>query len=74
MEKVPRQYSLVKFDFDTLPEEYHNTYPFKKKDIYIFFGEMPNMPGHCIVCHYPTGKIFSGYHTGNFIEMVEDET
>jgi hypothetical protein len=41
---------------------------------YVFFGEIPNMPGHCIVADYETGKIHSGYHTDNFIELGEEET
>jgi uncharacterized protein with WD repeat len=70
--ETPRQYSLVKFDFSTLPDEYANQYPFKPNKRYIFFGEMPNMEGHCIVMDYE-GKHFIGYHTENFIEMNEDE-
>jgi hypothetical protein len=70
---IPRQYALVKFDFDSLPKEYHNSYPFTTNDIYIFLGEIPNMLGHCVVCDYKTGKIFGGYHTDNFIELTEEE-
>ena len=49
-------------------------YPFKEKGTYIFFGEIPNMPDHCIVADYKTGKIYSGYHTDNFVELTDDET
>ena len=70
---TPRQYSLVKFDFDSMPTEWHDKYPFEPGQAYIYFGEFPNMPGHCVVAHHGTGRIFSGYHTENFVELPEDE-
>ena len=70
----PRQYSWVYYDFETMPEEYHSYYEkFRNKKI-IFFGEIPNMPGHCVVMSHITGNMYSGYHTENFREMDEDET
>ena len=73
--KMPRQYSLVYFNFETFPEKYHQEYlkTFKKKHPYVFFGEIPNMPGHCVVIDHYTGEIFSGYHTEDFIEIPEEE-
>jgi len=47
-----RQYSLVKFNIDGLDPLWQNKYPFEKDRIYIFFGEIPNMLGHCIVMDY----------------------
>jgi len=70
---IPRQYSLVKFDFDNMEERFHCEYPFTRNDVYVFFGEIPNMPGHCIVADHKTGRIYSGYHTENFIELSEGE-
>jgi hypothetical protein len=70
----PRQYSLVRFDFDSLPKEYHAGYPFKKDSAYVFLGDIPNMRGHCVVIEHRTGKVYSGYHTDNFTEINEDET
>jgi hypothetical protein len=70
---IPRQYSLVKFDFDSIPSEFHKRYPFSVEDVFIFFGEIPNMAGHCIVANHRTGKIYSGYHMENFVELDEDE-
>jgi hypothetical protein len=71
--KIPRQYSMVKFNFKRLPAKYHSRYPFTRDDVFIFFGEIPNMPGHCVVSNHKTGQIFSGYHTDNFTEIKEDE-
>ncbi len=85
----PRLNSLVKFDFDSFinPEEkvasqhYINNYlkVFKRFDlktregVYIYIGDIAQMPGHCIVLDYKTERIISGYHTDNFIELTEDE-
>ncbi len=72
--KQPRHLSLVRFDFDGLPSEYHDKYPpFEKGEIYVFFGEIPNMPGHCVVANHKTGQIHSGYHIENFVELPEDD-
>jgi hypothetical protein len=48
--------------------------PFDEDKTYIYFGEIPNMPGHIIVAEYKTGKIMSGYHPEEFEELSEEET
>jgi hypothetical protein len=58
--EAPRQFSLVRFDFDAFPAEYHAKYPFKKDGVYVFVGEIPNMPGHCVVADHGTGRIYRG--------------
>lgn len=70
----PRYLSLVRFNFDALPTTYHAKYPFVEGRTYIFFGEIPNMPGHCVVADHKTGQLFSGYHTENFVELKDEET
>lgn len=70
---TPRQNALVRFDFDNLSEDYLKQYPFSSDSLYVFLGEIPNMPGHCIVAEHPTGKIYSGYHIEHFREIVEDD-
>ena len=72
-QSVPRQNALVKFNFAALPKEYWAQYPFVENAVYVYLGEIPNMPGHCVVGEHPCGKIFSGYHTENFKELEEDE-
>ena len=32
------------------------------------------MPDHCVVMDYKTGKVYSGYHTNNFVEVPDNET
>lgn len=65
--------SLVKFDYNLLPKKYYDDYPFDADDIYVYLGDIKQMPGHCIVVDFKTGKIYCGYHTENFIELTEDE-
>jgi hypothetical protein len=65
----PRQYSLCKFDAHGAWEYY----PFSESGTYIFLGEIPNMPGHCVTANYKTGQIYSGWHTNQFVEIPEDE-
>ena len=71
---TPRPLSLVRFDFEGLDKQYHHHFPFKPTDAFIFFGEIPNMPGHCVVVarNNPT-EVHSGYHTENFIELTDEE-
>lgn len=49
-------------------------FPFQAGVIYVFLGEIPNMPGHCVVAERQSGRLLAGYHTENFVELSEDET
>lgn len=69
----PRQYSLTRFDLGGLDATWWDKYPFEPDGVYVFFGEIPNMPGHCVVADHKTGKIYSGYHIENFFEIDNDE-
>ena len=40
---------------------------------FIFLGMIPNMPDHCIVVGFDSGKIFSGYDKDNFEYVPEEE-
>jgi hypothetical protein len=62
-----RQYSLIRFNGA-------KEYPFQKKSVYVYFGEIPNMLGHCIVMDKETNQFYVGYHIENFEEIPEDET
>ena len=73
MKKKPRSLSLVRFSFPSLSREQRKKFPFKENGVYVFFGEIPNMPGHCVVADHKTGKILSGYHTEYFRELTRDE-
>ena len=73
VEKIPRKLSLVRFDFEKVPKGFDRKYPFKRDRVYIFLGEIVQMPGHCVVADHQTGRLYSGYHTENFVELTDDE-
>lgn len=52
-------------DIDYKPLDYNT--------IYIFFGEIPNMPEHCVIMDSTTGKMYSGFHTEVFGELCDIE-
>jgi hypothetical protein len=74
MPRIPRKLSLVRFDVSRLPRGFRLKYPFRAGTAYVFFGEIPNLPGHCVVADHRTGQIYSGYHTDNFVELTPGET
>ena len=47
-------------------------HPIMQEKVFIYFGEIPNMPGHCVVSGHESGRLFSGYHIDNFQEIDED--
>jgi hypothetical protein len=47
--------------------------PFGKDTMFIYLGEIPNMPGHCVVIGHGSGKVYSGYHTEDFRLPRENE-
>ena len=55
--------ALVEFRVD---EESAGKYDFKNGQLFVYMGEIPNMPGHCVVADYLTGKVSCGYHIDNF--------
>lgn len=69
---VPRSYSLVKLSKDMedwLKAKSKSDSPLLQDSRFIFLGEIPNMPGHCVVAAFSSGKLISGYHTDNFVEI-----
>lgn len=65
--------TLVRFDFDYVPVEYHSKYPFTRDDVLLFLGEVRQMPGHSVVAT-KDGRVVWGYHTENFVVLPDDET
>jgi hypothetical protein len=74
MSKRPRKLSLVRFKEESVPKGLPRKYPFRKERTYVFFGEIPNMPRHCVVADQKTGQLHSGFHTDNFAELSMEET
>ena len=65
--------TLVKFDFDGIPESYHKDYPFTPLDRFIYLGDIVQMPGHCVVTRVSDGRVFNCFHTESFIALTDDE-
>jgi hypothetical protein len=71
-----RQYAAVIFDKSTcatseIYEEYYKK-NFEGKT-FIFLGEIPNVPGHCLIADLYTGEVSGMHHTDNFREATEEE-
>jgi hypothetical protein len=43
-----------------------------KGEVVVYLGEIPNMPGHCIIATH-SGQVVWGLHPENFREPKEDE-
>jgi hypothetical protein len=72
----PRRLAFVKFNPRISPVgrgAKAPSYPFKREVPYVFLGEIPNMPGHCVIADTTSGKIYAGYHTDSFTEIPLDE-
>jgi hypothetical protein len=67
-----RQYARCWLSPDSVNDEVFKR-KFKKESFLVYIGEIPNMPGHCIVAGWDSGKLYSGYHTDTFIEIGDDE-
>jgi len=63
----------VRFQPGGLSRQQLQDLPFKANGVYVFLGEIANMPGHCIVAEIKTGRLLSGYHSDNFEELPADE-
>ncbi len=73
---IPRSYSLVRLSKDMedwLKANSKFDSPLLQESRFIFLGEIPNMPGHCVVAMFSSGKLLSGYHTDNFVETDPDD-
>lgn len=82
MNKIPRKLSLItltdKANARWLANDstrFHNPSTFKVPTL-LFLGEIPNMPGHCVVIDNAMGnssKMLIGYHTNDFRELTDEE-
>lgn len=70
--RVPRKCSLVRVVRGVTPER-SRAHPLKPGHAYVFLGEIPQTPGHCVIADPTAGRIWAGYHTDNFEEVPRDE-
>ena len=40
---------------------------------FVYLGEIPNMPEHCVVSSMKSGKVLAGLHSDNFEELSDDD-
>lgn len=69
-----KQYALIYFNYNDMSDVDCKHYPFKPHEdggLYVYLGEIPQMPGHIIVADYYNGRLYCGYHAEDFIEISE---
>lgn len=71
--RTPRIRSLVQLREVSSRAGRPRGFPFKPGKPYLFLGEIPNMPGHCVVADPDSGRIWAGFHTEHFRELNEGE-
>ena len=74
---MPRQYALVKVEPEYkkwLIDNEQNGSPLLNEEVFVFLGEIPNMPEHCVIAGNKSGKVIGGFHSSNFIELTDEET
>lgn len=72
------QYSLVQVKADAFDDSptraIFRDHPLAHS-YFVFLGEIPNMPGHCVVAqHGGAGMVISGFETSNFEVVPTKET
>jgi hypothetical protein len=73
--KKIRKLALVVFDKKSCTSEQYDQF-YKEKfgnNSFIFIGEIPNAPGHCVIYNFRTERIEGMYHTDNFREATSEE-
>lgn len=75
-DEVIPQYSIIRvrtWYMKELRAAFGHSHPLLETALFIYLGEIPNMPGHCVVAqHGGTGMTISGFHTESF-EVVPEE-
>ena len=64
--------TLVKFNFEKVSASSRSSYPFTPHDIFVYLGDVVQMPGHGIFARKKDGRVFFGYLTENFAEIHQD--
>jgi hypothetical protein len=68
---TPRQLALV-----TLKPEFADVAsraPFSGDLPLVFLGEIPNMPEHGVFAGHRSGRLYSGYHISQFMELAPED-
>jgi hypothetical protein len=73
MPKLPRKLSLVRLKKKWAADPASKDLPFMKDMPLIFLGEIPNMPEHGVFVGHRSGRVYSGFHILQFVELSESE-
>ena len=73
MSKTPRRLSLVRLKKRVSSEPDSQNLPFINDMPLIYLGEITNMPEHGVFAGYKSGRIYSGFHIFQFVELKDDE-
>jgi hypothetical protein len=74
MAKHPRKLSMVRLKRKWASDPSAQELPFINDMPLIFLGEIPNMPDHGVFIGHYSGKVYSGFHIWQFIEIPDEET
>lgn len=67
-----KQYEAVVFDPFWWEDKYRKTHPLRPEELVYYLGDIPNVPGHCIVARY-TGEVVPMIHPEDLREAREEE-
>jgi hypothetical protein len=69
----PRQFALVKYNWDSFPIEWRERNENKFEGfVFCYLGDIPNMQGHSYVQDINTGLGYI-FHPSSLIELTEEE-
>jgi hypothetical protein len=73
MSKLPRKLSLVRLKKKWAAQEASQDLPFIDDMPLIFLGEIPNMRTHGVFIGHKSGRVYSGFHIYQFVELSDNE-
>jgi hypothetical protein len=73
MPKSLRKLSLVRLKKKWAAEPTSQDLPFINDMPLVFLGEIPNMREHGVFVGHMSGRVYSGYHIAQFVELSDDE-
>lgn len=73
MTSDPRPLSLVKLKPEFEVRAGADQLPFADDTPLIYLGEIPNMPEHGVFIGHRSGRVYSGYHIWQFVELDDEK-
>jgi len=73
MSKPLRKLSLVRLRKKWASTPSAQELPFLNDMPLVYLDEIPNMPEHGVFAGHRSGRLYSGYHIAQFVELAESE-